>query len=62
MSLGFVAFSLTMTSCGDDNDEPNPNPNPGEETGATVNPATVFTNGLPTQVGNYVITKTATVL
>lgn len=57
MSLGFVAFSLAMTSCGDDNDEPNPNPNPGEETGATVNPATVFTNGLPTQVGDYVITK-----
>lgn len=55
MALGFVAFSLVMTSCSDDNDEPNPNP--GEETVGKVNPATVFTNGLPTQVGGYVITK-----
>lgn len=59
ISLGFVAFSLVMTSCGDDNDEPNPNPNPnpGEEATGAVNPSTVFANGVPAQVGDYVITK-----
>lgn len=53
MFVGFAAFSLVMTSCSDDKDEPNP----GEETIGKVNPATVFSNGLPFQVGDYVITK-----
>lgn len=55
MFVGFAAFSLVMTSCSDDKDEPNPNP--GEETSGKANPATVFSNGLPAQVGDYVITK-----
>ena len=49
-----TALTLGVASCSDDNDEPNPNP--GNENG-TVNPSTVFAAGLPTQVGDAVITK-----
>ncbi len=51
-----TALTLGVASCSDDNDEPNPNP--GNENG-TVNPSTVFAAGLPTQVGDAVITKNA---
>lgn len=58
-ALGLVAvLTLGFTSCSDDNDEPNPNPNPGTENG-TVNPSTVFTAGVPSQVGDAVITTNA---
>lgn len=50
------ALTLGFTSCSDDNDEPNPNP--GNEN-VSVNPATVFTAGVPTQVGDAVISKNA---
>lgn len=51
LAIGAMAFS--MTSCDDDN-----NPGSGSETGK-VNPINVFTQGLPTQVGDYVIVKGA---
>lgn len=59
ISFGFVALAFVMVSCSDDKEEPTPEttPTPGEETTVNVDPATVFTNGLPTQVGDYVITK-----
>lgn len=45
-----------LTSCSDDNDEPNPDVN---VTTGNANPATVFTQGVPTAVGDLVITKNA---
>ncbi|MBD5296768.1 MAG: DUF4595 domain-containing protein [Bacteroides sp.] len=51
-----AALTLGFTSCSDDNDEPNAAP--GNET-STVNPSTVFTAGVPSQVGDAVITKNA---
>lgn len=52
----FIAVTLAavcagFVSCSDDND--------GPETGTKVNPATVFANGVPSQVGELVITKNA---
>lgn len=49
MCIGFI-------SCSDDNDEPNPGE---QESSVTVNPLTVFSQGAPSQVGDYVITKNA---
>lgn len=54
----FVAM-LAMTcvcfaSCSDDNDEPTPDVNTGK-----ANPTTVFTQGVPSTVGDLVITKNA---
>lgn len=51
MAVGFLAF----TACSDDDDEPGYN----QVTPGTVNPAQVFTNGMPTQVGDMTITKDA---
>ena len=51
-----TALTLGFASCSDDNDEPNPNPDSGN---GSVNPATVFTAGVPTQVGEAVITTNA---
>lgn len=48
--MGAMAFSFT--SCDDDGDAPGS----GSET-VKVNPTTVFTQGLPTRVGDYVIVK-----
>lgn len=49
-----------IISCSDDKDEPTPDPTPtptpGEEV-TVVDPAKVFTQGIPTQVGDLVITK-----
>lgn len=45
-----------LTSCSDDNDEPNPDVN---VTTGNANPATVFTQGVPSAVGDFVITKNA---
>ena len=50
-----AATCLAFTGCSDDNDEPGNNMvNPG-----VVNPAQVFTNGMPSQVGDLTITKNA---
>lgn len=43
-----------FTSCSDDDDEPSPDVNTGK-----VNPTTVFTQGVPSTVGDLVITKNA---
>lgn len=51
-----AALTLGFTSCSDDNDEPNPNPGNGN---GTVNPSSVFTAGVPSQVGEAVITTNA---
>lgn len=53
-----AAMALTISSCSDDNDEPNPEPNPGEET-VKVDPKTVFSQGVPKEVGDMVITTNA---
>ena len=53
-----AALTVGFASCSDDNDEPNPNPNPGNESVA-VNPSTVFTAGVPSQVGDALISKNA---
>lgn len=45
-----------LTSCSDDNDEPNPDVNLPT---VNANPATVFTQGVPSAVGDFVITKNA---
>ena len=51
-----------LASCNDDKDEPNaepnPEPNPGVEA-VKVDPKTVFTQGVPSQVGELVITTDA---
>lgn len=53
-----AALPLTIVSCSDDDkDEPNPNPNPGTE--VSVNPTNVFSQGVPSQVGDLIITKNA---
>lgn len=61
-SLVFIAGSLMLASCNDDKDEPNaepnPEPNPGVEA-VKVDPKTVFTQGVPSQVGELVITTDA---
>ncbi|MBO5054377.1 MAG: DUF4595 domain-containing protein [Muribaculaceae bacterium] len=59
MGAFVLALTIPMVSCSDDKDEPepNPNPNPGDET--VVNPKNVFSQGVPSQVGNLVITTNA---
>ena len=53
LPVAFAAMALIATSCDDKND-------PGQESeSATVNPSQVFTQGVPTQVGDYVITTDA---
>lgn len=47
---------IGFTSCSDDNNDPNPGE---QESSATVNPLTVFSQGAPSQVGDYIITKNA---
>lgn len=57
LPAAFAAMALIATSCDDKND---PAPEPGQESeSATVNPSQVFTQGVPTQVGDYVITTDA---
>lgn len=61
-SIALIGCSLMFASCGDDNDEPTPNPTPDPdpvEDTTPVNPANVFANGVPTQVGDLIITKNA---
>ena len=53
LTLGAFVLCFAAASCSDDND----GPNSGNGESGRVNPATVFANGLPTQVGDYVITK-----
>lgn len=58
-SVFVVMLAMTcacFASCSDDNDEPNPDVN---VTTGNANPATVFTQGVPTAVGDLVITKNA---
>lgn len=56
-----VATTASLASCSDDKDEPTPTPDPNPTPGTeiTVDPSTVFPSGVPTQVGDYVITKNA---
>ena len=57
LSIGVVACSLAMTSCGDDNEEPDAGA--GSSAGVSssvVNPATVFPYGVPRRVDDLVIT------
>ncbi|MBD5257766.1 MAG: DUF4595 domain-containing protein [Barnesiella sp.] len=60
LPFAFAALALGFTACSDDDDEPdlNPNPNPGDEN-VVVDPSTVFAAGIPTQVGDAVITTNA---
>ena len=55
LPIAFAAMALFATSCDDKND---PEPAQGSENteSGEVNPSQVFTQGLPTQVGDYVIT------
>ncbi len=50
--------ALCLTACSDDNDNPDdPNNGGGTNTGAAaVDPSQVFTNGIPSQVGDNTIT------
>lgn len=58
-SLAALALAATaLTSCSDDNDKNEPTKNPGSTHPAEieVNPSKVFTQGVPTQVGDLLIT------
>lgn len=55
-----TAMSMTVVSCSDDNnDEPTPDPTPDTPTEVTADPTNVFTQGVPSQVGDYNITLNA---
>lgn len=57
-SFALIAGSLMFASCSDNKEEPIPTPEPGKET-VKVDPKTVFTQGIPSQVGDLVITTNA---
>ncbi|MBD5225885.1 MAG: DUF4595 domain-containing protein [Bacteroidales bacterium] len=53
-----AALTVTITACSDDKDEPETSGKPSDQESVTKpNPSSVFTEGLPTQVGDYVIYK-----
>lgn len=56
-----AALSLGMAACGDDDDDKNDGPDMPDTPGSStdVNPDKVFTAGVPTQVGDMLISKNA---